>query len=81
LYSIVDTLTKGTSVKVVGDLVPSPAAGQPTELRAGKLEVLGPCDGKSLQLSASFGLTRRAGEALFGLLLVWLLPSSTRIER
>jgi asparaginyl-tRNA synthetase len=34
-------LTTGSAVSVVGDLVPSPAAGQPVELKATRVDVLG----------------------------------------
>ncbi len=37
-------VTTGASVSVVGDLVPSPAAGQQWELRATRLELVGPAD-------------------------------------
>jgi aspartyl/asparaginyl-tRNA synthetase len=77
-YSIVDTLTKGTSVKVVGELVPSPAAGQPTELRAGHLEVLGPCDGQSPSIFSveigREGKREEREEGRFGLLLPSYFP-------
>jgi asparaginyl-tRNA synthetase len=40
--SDVDPLTTGSSISVEGDIVESPAAGQETELRADRVEVIGP---------------------------------------
>lgn len=41
---LVDTLTRGSSVKFQGSLIPSPGPGQPVELQAKTLTVLGECD-------------------------------------
>src|SRR5579871_243591 len=41
---ILKHVTTGASVRVTGDLVPSPAAGQAVELKADAIEVLGSAD-------------------------------------
>ncbi|MDE6634340.1 MAG: asparagine--tRNA ligase [Bacteroidaceae bacterium] len=40
----VKQITTGACLRVVGTLVESPAAGQASEIQAGEIEVLGPCD-------------------------------------
>lgn len=40
----VKQITTGACLRVVGTLVESPAAGQASEILAGEIEVLGPCD-------------------------------------
>lgn len=48
--TMIDKISTGASVKVRGDLVESPAAGQPFELQAKELEVIGTCDPESYPL-------------------------------
>ncbi|MFO0694463.1 MAG: asparagine--tRNA ligase [Polyangiales bacterium] len=43
-FSEAQHLTTGSAVEVIGELVPSPAKGQPVELRATELEVIGRAD-------------------------------------
>lgn len=42
--SISDVLTRGASIQVEGAILPSPGPGQPVELRAASLQLLGACD-------------------------------------
>ena len=48
--NVMAQVTTGACVRVSGELVASPAAGQPVELRAKGLEVYGPADPASYPL-------------------------------
>lgn len=50
LLPLLETLTTGASLRVWGTLQPSPAAGQPVELKLEGLEVIGTCDAQSYPL-------------------------------
>ncbi|CED82748.1 Asparaginyl-tRNA synthetase (mitochondrial) [Phaffia rhodozyma] len=53
LRRTVESLTRGSSVKIQGELIPSPGAGQPVELQAKILTVLGECDSQTYLIEPS----------------------------
>ncbi len=68
-YAELAHLTTGASVVAEGDLVPSPAAGQPWELRATRIELVGPAD-------ASYPLQKKGHSLEFLRTIAHLRPRS-----
>ena len=63
-FALVDSLTTGCSVSVVGTLIESPGKGQKYEIQAGSIELVGPSDPKPTRCKRNGTLLSISGRSL-----------------